>query len=530
MTTQVFPSRAPGVSGARPVAVPQRVTTALRAFALLTAVVCLYSMRRADPDLWGYLASGRLFVEGGLTTHDPFAYTSAGFEWVTFEYGADVVLWLAYKCAGPVGLIALKCLVGGIALSCLAAAVHAATDDPHVEVPVFVLCASAVSRFFLFRPQLFTFAFLAVFVVVLFRYLVRGRASLWALPVVMLVWTNMHGGFVAGLGAIGLAIVLRMSRNLPPDRLSPAGLLEGTRALWATLAACVAVTFINPMGVRLWIYVWTELTHGTNRRYTVEWGPASLHTDAWSALALTLVAVVFLAVSWFACRQARTSELARRLCWVLSGVPLLAMSFVSIRHVPIAAIWLAPTIAWLASRAIDAASFRRIWLALRGLSVLPACLTMAFVLSEPQPVVRADAGVLGTRNPCQAVAFMKASGLSGNVFAPLWWGSYVSWNLYPAIRISMDGRNISLFSDRMVSENFDYFLKDADSVDVDAPLRYDTDFLLIPTDSPALASVETDRRWRQGYRDAEAALFLRAGASSPASSPVPASSCSGLLQ
>ena len=46
----------------------------------LAAAVCLYSMSRADPDLWGYLASGRLFVEqGGLTTHDPFAYTSTGF-------------------------------------------------------------------------------------------------------------------------------------------------------------------------------------------------------------------------------------------------------------------------------------------------------------------------------------------------------------------------------------------------------------------------------------------------------------------
>src|SRR5262245_29676144 len=137
MTTHVFTRGNP----AKSVAAPQRVTIALRGFAFLTAVVCLYSMRRADPDLWGYLASGRLFVEGGLTTHDPFAYTSAGFEWVTFEYGADIVLWLAYKFAGPFGLIALKCLVGGIALYFLAAAVHAVTDDPHVQVPVFVLCA-----------------------------------------------------------------------------------------------------------------------------------------------------------------------------------------------------------------------------------------------------------------------------------------------------------------------------------------------------------------------------------------------------
>ena len=258
----------------------------------------------------------------------------------------------------------------------MAVAVRAATDDPHVWVPVFVLCASSAARFFLFRPQLFTFAFFAVFVAVLFRYVIQGRARLWVLPIVMLVWANTHGGFVAGLGAIGLAIALRVSQNLPLDRRSGAGLMEGTKALWATLAACIAVTFINPMGVRLWIYVLTELLHNTNRRYTVEWGPASLRTDAWSAVAITLIAAVFLTVSWFACRQAGRSELPRRLGWAITGVPLVVMSFVSVRHVPLAAIWLAPVIARLASRGGESPAFRRAWFVLRGLSVLPACLTI----------------------------------------------------------------------------------------------------------------------------------------------------------
>ena len=119
-----------------------------------------------------------------------------------------MLLWLAYRFAGPIGLITLKCVVGGAALAFLAAAVIAACGKPHVWVPMFVLGASAVSRFFLFRPQLFTFAFFAVFVAVLFRHLAGRPARLWVLPLVMLVWANLHGGFVAGLGAIGLAIAI----------------------------------------------------------------------------------------------------------------------------------------------------------------------------------------------------------------------------------------------------------------------------------------------------------------------------------
>jgi hypothetical protein len=495
-----------------------RTRAALQAFAFVAAAVCLYSMRRADPDLFGYLASGRLFVEqGGLTAQDPFAYTSGGFPWVTFEYGAHVLLWLAYRFAGPIGLIALKCLAGGVALAFLAAAVKAASGKPHVWVPVFVLCASAVSRFFLFRPQLFTFAFFAVFVAVLFRHLVCRPARLWVLPLVMLVWANMHGGFVSGLGAIALAIAIRASQRMP------------AKPLWAALGSCVAVTFVNPMGARLWGYVITELAHGTNRRYTVEWGPASLRSDAWSAIALTLIAAALLGVAWFACRNAPRAVRTTRLVWALTAVPLIVMAYVSVRHVPLAAIWAAPVIARLASDALESSAFRRVWFAFQGLAVLPACLTAMFVFVSPQPVIGADGGALGSRHPCRAAAFLKANHLSGNVFAPLWWGSYLTWELYPSIRVSMDGRNISLYPDHMVIENFDFYLKNATEADVDVPLRYATNFVLVPADSPVLSRLETDRRWRQAFRDGDAALFARSDAALPAL-VLPPSSCARVLE
>jgi hypothetical protein len=85
----------------------------------------------------------------------------------------------------------------------------------------------------------------------------------------------------------------------------------------------------------------------------------------------------------------------------------------------------------------------------------------------------------------------------------------------------------------MVAENFDFYLKDAGTVDVDAPLQYNTDFLVIPTDSPVLSRIETDRRWEQVFRDGDAALFARIGAahgSRQSTFPLPASSCSAVLR
>ncbi len=73
----------------------------------------------------------------------------------------------------------------------------------------------------MFRPQLFTFAFFAVYVTILHRYLRTGRAALWLLPAVMLVWANTHGGFLAGFGAIGLALLLKGMRTSLQERSPP---------------------------------------------------------------------------------------------------------------------------------------------------------------------------------------------------------------------------------------------------------------------------------------------------------------------
>jgi hypothetical protein len=152
------------------------------------------------------------------------------------------------------------------------------------------------------------------------------------------------------------------------------------------------------------------------------------------------------------------------------------------------------------------------------------------VLAAPRAPISADGTVLGRRHPCTAVAFLRENHLTGNVFNPLWWGSYLTWELYPAVRVSMDGRNISLFSDRMVVENFDFYLKNAGTVDADAPLRYDTRVLLIPADSPVLSRIETDARWQQAFRDNDSALFLRASDENRSAFTLPTSSCAADLR
>jgi hypothetical protein len=74
----------------------------------------------------------------------------------------------------------------------------------------------------------------------------------------------------------------------------------------------------------------------------------------------------------------------------------------------------------------------------------------------------------------------------------------------------MDGRNISLFPRDMVLENLRYYSKDAAFLDSTAPLKYDTDLLLVPASLPIMSLTMDDPRWLKVFGNRDWVLFVRA--------------------
>jgi hypothetical protein len=501
----------------------------LAGLALLAAAAAVYATRSADADLWGHLRYGRLVVEGrGLPAADPFAYTSAGQAWFSHEWLSQVLLWLAYAAGGPSGLLALKCVVGGATVYLLWSAVRSAAPDARVWVPVLLLTAHIVARWFLFRPQLFSFLFFALFVRELSAHLLGRRARLWLLPAALAAWVNLHGAFVAGLGAVGLALLLRAAQRYHAQTAcvscSPQeenGLTHDTstttppplRPLCLTLAACLGATLVNPLGWRLWCYVATELTWDVNRRFIAEWQPLNWRDDTWTAATF----VALLAALAAACAAAGPRRrVAGLYCWqwLVSCVPLAFLAWRSVRHVPVCATWAAPVLALLAQAAYTrrclAGLGRSLWAAASAGAAVPAALTLLAVLARPAPVVSTAGPVFGAHAPYAAAAFLRANGLAGRVYNPLWWGSYLTWELYPAVLVAMDGRNVTLFPAADVNENLTFYL--TEQADLDAPWRHGSDFLLVPADAPVLPRLRADGRWAVLYDDGDAVLFAPAGA------------------
>jgi hypothetical protein len=478
--------------------------------ALLASVVALFAMRRADPDLWGYLSYGRYFIElGRPTAVDVFSYTCTQCTWIHFEWLAHVSLWLSYDIGGVAGLIAFKCAVGAICLWFLFSAVSRAGSIPAAWLPAYVLVLGIVPRYFLFRPQLYTFALLAVFVATIWKYL-RGDGRIWFLAPLTALWANLHGGFLAGLGVVGLAIFLSAVRDRATE--DQAGLSRRTLALAALLVAAALSSLANPQGWRLWTYLITEITHDTNRRFVAEWMPLLQSTDVWSKTTTLFLLTVLFTGGIAAERRGDAPLGIRPVWWLISCLPLTVMTLQSVRHVPVLAIWAAPILAAFVRPLISAPSpLSHAWGWLRVLMAVPIAITGVLVIQNPGLDIKLPARVLGSADPFGAVTYMQASRLSGNLYLPLWWGSYATAQLYPRVLVSMDGRNVSLYPREMVLESLLFFTSSAASLEV--PWRYDTDYLLMPRDAPLFARIRADFRWRPQFEDEDVVLFARSSLS-----------------
>ncbi len=470
---------------------------------LLVVASSVYGLRVADADLWGHLAAGRLFVERReVPTRDPFSYAAADRDWVAHEYLSEIVLWCAYSFAGALGLIAVKCALGATTVWFVYRSIRVSTDDPRIWAPILMLAGCLLRPYLYARPQLFTFAFFALFVFVLSKLLVRGGSRLWPLVGCLVVWANLHGGFLAGLGVLGLALAASAVRSFSRETL----------ALAATLAAGLVASLVTPFGYKLWSSIGTDLTNPDSTRFIAEWQPLPLLPPDWtSALAIFFFALVTIAALGTARRGACPAGFHPWILW-LGVCPLAWMALSHHRHVPLFAIFASPVLGLLGSAAVEwrgASRTREAAILVVTLLIgLAGAAQLLDTLRDPLPRIHRIARRPGLADPAGAVAFARANALGGNVYTPLWWGSYVTWELYPRVRVSCDGRHDMLYSVEQIGENLRFYA--TRQPDLEAPLRWASDFVLAPARAAVTPRLRNDTRWQLLYADAEAVLFVRA--------------------
>jgi hypothetical protein len=369
-------------------------------------------------------AGSEILANGAIPTVDSWTFTVQGQPWFDQQWGAQVALNAAFDEFGWTGLVLVRALLVGITFGCLYVIARgsglSARNASLLTLASFVVAAPALAL----RPQLVGLALFATLLLVLAVRADRPR-TVWVIPFIVLVWANVHGSFVLGPIAVGLAWLgdLRERRGPRFELLAV--------AVVSALAACV-----TPFGPSVWRYAITLTADPSVTGRISEW-QRTLPTDVPGLLFYaSLVGVLTLAF------RRRRSITWPTVLWLLTFA---LIGVYAVRGIAWWALAVVPPVAVLIAGLAPQSAKRLGTRAMqRANAVIVALLVLVGVALLPlwRPVdtgTGTPAGLL-IDAPSGVTATLKQTVRAGDrVFNPQPWGSWFEFAVPDAL-VSVDSR------------------------------------------------------------------------------------------
>src|SRR5262249_6652580 len=204
--------------------------------------------RPTDIDFWWHLRTGQLIAESGAVPRvDPFSFTAAGRPWVAHEWLWELGAFHLYRLGGLRAVILLSAIILTLPYAILYRLLR------HLGANAIAAAALVLWAAFLrlsnlgARAREFTVLVFTFFLDRLYGYRSGESVQLWLLPLLMPLWANLHGGFVFGLGLLGLFALPETVAWLASRGPAP-------RRLWAVTVVAILATGVHPLGPRVLLY------------------------------------------------------------------------------------------------------------------------------------------------------------------------------------------------------------------------------------------------------------------------------------
>lgn len=406
------------------------------------------SVNLFDSDFWWHISTGRYIVEtGSIPDKDPFTYTENLQEnknlmperenFILKQYWlGQIIFYLIYQYAGPKGMIILRASILFMVLLLVLWRLTRLKVSFYITFAFIFLVYLDLTRFIGERPVLFTILFTPLVFIILEEFREKKSKIIFLLLPLMLLWANLHGGFITGAIIIAVYMIFEGTKILLKK-------VSYTRSeltiFYAATILALGASYINPTG-------WYAFSIALSHKYKfLETGiqeyqsPFYLYLNKLSSFDYGFFPMAFLFPVILLLRNKKMD---------VTHVILLAGLFTmaaktgrySIYYVSIAAIVLGKETDILFQKLfirIPERIFEKLISAFAILTLVSAIFFSIGVFKFQW--LRLDIAK-GLTVPELSVNFIETNKLEGNICNSSTYGGYVTWRLYPWKKTFIDTR------------------------------------------------------------------------------------------
>lgn len=483
-------------------------------------VLYLTANNKAYWDLWGVMSFGALLDQNPhfFPYRDVFSYTAFGRPWIYHEWGSGVIFFQLFKHFGSSALFVLKLVLVEVIFLLSCQPLFKKRSEPSAALTlgdwVLLLCLPIAAYLMLpivsttIRCLLFTFLGYALFLMILERHKQYPTTrSLWLLPFLMIIWVNIHGGFITGIVAIGAYLLHYWLQNDTRATKQLAGVFALSSV--ALLMNPYALTFLQAM-TSAWSLPRTEIS---------EWGNVfTLEIPFYGAM-YSFLLLGATGLGFWQWRKAPNRFSGMLLLLIFSGIygwlhyklaPLFLITLLSLgpEFIPP---WKPNLVPWARSLAIVIGYAVPVLLACIGLGT-----TAFYVQSHPKSwivqvqgseTIRENLRITRFAYPIGVVNFLRDNHIHGNLWTPFAIGEFLYWTLYPNMHVSIDGRYDTVYPQSVFNAYYSFYHAPYSLANA---TQFPTTHILIPRRRTELiAQLNQSTVWRVIYQDAMSVLYAR---------------------
>ena len=471
-------------------------------------------MMNMDGDLGRHLTiGGYILGQGKIPLNDLFSHTMPGMDLTPHEWLSQVLYALSYRWLGLNGPVLLAAISIALALALVFQQALERSQSVLFALSLSVLGMAASSLHWLTRPHVLTFLCLVLWGGGLER-LRRGQFKGWlGLPLLMLVWANLHGAYISGFMLwilVGAGYV--WDRWIDSRREIAFAPGFGRYFLWVGGVSMLA-TLLNPAGIKLWTTSIGYLGNSYLVGHTAEYLSPDFHSPStWPFL---LLVVLGLACFGLAGRRRRGSDMAIFTAWA-------GMGLYSTRNIPLFALLSVPILAESAKEVLnDLEAKGGFFKALAGLDqrltvvekslrgvVWPA-IALVLVVFAFGSGLKFDLSQSGNRFdpkdfPVQALDWLERNPQTGEMFNYFPWGGYILYREWPEMRVFIDGQT-DFYGESLTREYEDVLTVQPGWEGI--LKKYKVGWVLVPPGEALTMRLRDNPDWRIVYQDPIAVIL-----------------------